>query len=848
GREALAGHLPVELGEELKRRTEHGAMPDEKLWVRGLMALLLEYGFAAREKQTTAVQALVTLLAGYIAGAQPAEETASERLLRHEGLRQEVRRRRARLAEQWQQTQEQRHPPLIPLSYMEYVPGRPLAVPRQIMGRDHRAIITDRVFRRLCRRYEERFNQFLSVDLNISPQAPATDIIAATEGWMAELEENLTRLLPGDLGTAAGVQEFAENVLRLLPVQRMYSVHEEMLREVLLRFPPSNLMIPLGVKSARELLNTMDARRAFSLANLLEDSSYLDRDVTWLASQLSPENFSWVPLKLICLDREQPYGPLPRLRSSSLNRLTACLTVKTLEPGWGGSYPRLKYFNSLLRRLCAAEQYSRLFYISVRERRNIGVKVQHALLHGDSGDAFSAHNIFESFNHRLLVRKLDLIAERLNAEGKSDDARVFERMAHSWGLSQVLENEEFLSCTPWSWASHSYKGGQGRPEAFSTSVEARCFNHDFLEALYRELGYPEKEIRRTVYRLVRSGRSGESLLDRLLPSRPRDIPVLVQEITSEAARPLQRYRGNPVLAPIPAHDWESRYVLNPGALRLGDDVYLFYRAVGDDGISHIGLAITDGYSVRERLPHPILSPVLPEESRGCEDPRMALINDRVWMLYTAYDGQIAQIAAASIACDDLQNGSYTNWRREGLAFKNIWDKDAILLPERIDGRYLLIHRIEPSMWATWLDELRFPCDRRHSIVMGPRPGRMWDSLKIGAGSQALKTRYGWLQIYHGVDHRHVYRLGVVLTALNAPEQVLYRSPNPVLEPVEDYELGVNGAWVPNVVFSCGAVPGKDKEILEDDDEILVYYGAADSSIGLATARLSELIPEKYRRG
>ena len=197
--------------------------------------------------------------------------------------------------------------------------------------------------------------------------------------------------------------------------------------------------------------------------------------------------------------------------------------------------------------------------------------------------------------------------------------------------------------------------------------------------------------------------------------------------------------------------------------------------------------------------------------------------------------------------DDFLQGEYQNWQREGLAFKNIWDKDAIIFPEKINGKYVVYHRIEPSMWVTYCNEIKFPLKDKHAIILGPRPGRMWDSLKIGAGAQPLKTKYGWLLIYHGVDHNYVYRLGVILLDLNNPQKVIYRSTNPILEPEEDYEIGLGGAWVPNVVFTCGAVPGSDKEVLEDNDEILVYYGAADTSIGLATATLADLIPETFRR-
>ena len=124
----------------------------------------------------------------------------------------------------------------------------------------------------------------------------------------------------------------------------------------------------------------------------------------------------------------------------------------------------------------------------------------------------------------------------------------------------------------------------------------------------------------------------------------------------------------------------------------------------------------------------------------------------------------------------------------------------------------------------------------------------WDGLKIGGGSQPIKTKYGWLLIYHGVDYSFMYRLGVLLVALDDPGHLLYRSPNPVLEPEESYELGEEGRYVPNVVFSCGAVPQVDKEMLDDDDEVLVYYGAADTVVCVAIVNVSTLIPEEIRQG
>ena len=125
---------------------------------------------------------------------------------------------------------------------------------------------------------------------------------------------------------------------------------------------------------------------------------------------------------------------------------------------------------------------------------------------------------------------------------------------------------------------------------------------------------------------------------------------------------------------------------------------------------------------------------------------------------------------------------------------------------------------------------------------------LWDGKKIGGGAQPVKTRYGWLLITHGVDYLRVYRLGVLLLDLVDPTVVIYRSPNAILEPKENYEKGKpDKDWVPNVVFTCGAVPREDgKDMLGAEDELLVYYGAADSAIGVASAKISDLIPKQFR--
>jgi len=334
-----------------------------------------------------------------------------------------------------------------------------------------------------------------------------------------------------------------------------------------------------------------------------------------------------------------------------------------------------------------------------------------------------------------------------------------------------------------------------------------------------------------------------------------DIPVPVMACENKpsnlpAAGTLNRFHGNPVLKPIREHSWESKYVLNAATLALEGKLYLVYRAYGEDEISRLGLAISrDGFEFNERLTEPIFEPVDKSERRGCEDPRLTLLGGRIYMTYTAYDGEIAQIALASISTTDFVNYCWDGWHRHGLFLPGLPNKDAVLFPEDFNGQYVMLHRIEPHIWISFAPKADCPWhNSRHKVLAEASEKVVWDSQKIGAGSQPIKTKYGWLLITHGVDCASVYRLGVMLLDLNDPSKLIYRSPNFILEPTMECELGGDDAsWVPNVVFTCGAIPrDMDKYILDEDDELIVYYGAADTVINVATATIGELIPSQIR--
>ncbi len=297
---------------------------------------------------------------------------------------------------------------------------------------------------------------------------------------------------------------------------------------------------------------------------------------------------------------------------------------------------------------------------------------------------------------------------------------------------------------------------------------------------------------------------------------------------------MKRFKGNPILEPNKKNSWENYAVFNAAAIYGNSQVHIFYRAMGTDNISRLGYAASnDGFSITERLDEPVFLPATHAERDGCEDPRLTILGDQCLMAYTAFRNHdypvIFQISLTSIGLNDLLKRQW-NWKDRTLPFPGVRNKDAVILPGKVDGKYVMFHRIEPSICVAYSDDLK----QWHGFksIMEPRD-KMWDSLKIGAGGTPIELNEGYLFIYHGVDHQKHYSLGAALLDKSNPEKVLYRTDKPILSPCEGYECA---GQVPNVVFSCGNV--------QIDDQVIVYYGGADSVLCAASCELNELLPKK----
>lgn len=815
-----------------------------ELWAKIVYSFLLGFAFSEGISKDDLLNSFMALYDGRVAGflREKKEEGINEQF---EAFEKEKRS----FITKWKEKSVLKTPVLIPLDYMEYIPGVPIVIPKKLKGIRGKEVFPNEILKRLHRRYKDNFKEFVKEELKAREDEP-DEVIEKYKEFLSRLEKALEKIFRGDLYTEQGVKEFCDAIFGKFPHKKILTIKCEILRKVVYEFPPRNLLVMLKFKSLRELLDNIDVRDILTLAQYTEDTDYFDRIFMWLQDNLRHDSFEEADILPLIISRERFPGISELREISDFNRLTARISVVNLGKGMGGEYPRVRYFCRIAKSIVEAEFYSKLWATFAAERKEVGIKVINSIIGHFGKDIFSAHHIFENMIQREFIKRVNQLADTLISQGEKDDASYLKIMVRGYGLSTTLKDGTFMPCSVWTWASFSFKGGEGIPTPLFLHVERDWFNHDFIEEVYKEMGNDVKDIEKKIFNLIGLGREAQDLRQLLLGVIPPKEEVVIQEIEPwPPAGMLKRYKLEPLLEPIREHWWENRYVLNAAAFRLDGKVYILYRAFGQDEVSRIGLAITDGFNVIERLESPIFSPQMKEEIKGCEDPRVVICDDEIVMLYTAYDGVVAQIAAASIKVEDFLNRDFDKWKRLGLAFPGLWDKDALLFPEKIEGKYVIYHRIEPSIWMAYSDELRFPWpDKGHKIIVGPRAGFMWDSLKIGAGAQPIKTKYGWLLIYHGVDFELVYRLGVLLVDLKDPGKVLYRSPNPILSPETESEIGKKGeSWVPNVVFTCGAVPVKDKEVLEDEDEIIVYYGAADTSIFIATGKIADLIPKEIRQ-
>jgi predicted GH43/DUF377 family glycosyl hydrolase len=326
-----------------------------------------------------------------------------------------------------------------------------------------------------------------------------------------------------------------------------------------------------------------------------------------------------------------------------------------------------------------------------------------------------------------------------------------------------------------------------------------------------------------------------------------------------------------ILAPT-ENRFESQSVLNPGVYQDGEFVHIFYRAIDGRKNSSVGYAKLKGPTkVVERWEKPIIKRDFEYEKRGVEDPRVVKLGDTFYLTYVAHDGRNAIFAYAT--SKDLKN-----WEKHGVisaqitydeaakAFRKeklkdryfmfesyyeefggknllLWEKDAFIFPEKIKGKFALIHRILPDIQIAYFKNFKELGDKKYwktylknlskFVIL---ENKYWfESRNIGGGAPPLKTKDGWLLIYHAVEELNkarIYHASAALLDLKDPTKLIGRLNRPLFSPVEDWE---KHGFVDNVVFPTGTA------VFEKD--LYIYYGTADKFVAVAKVNLNDLLEE-----
>lgn len=327
---------------------------------------------------------------------------------------------------------------------------------------------------------------------------------------------------------------------------------------------------------------------------------------------------------------------------------------------------------------------------------------------------------------------------------------------------------------------------------------------------------------------------------------------------------LQKYAGNPVLSPNPDNYWENLVVCNPAAWYENGKFYLLYRAAGDDAdhLIHIGLAVSnDGFNFTRVQDKPVLSPTPNNFDAGSvEDPRVVKFGSEFYMTYAfrpyppgqywkysydevkapRHDSDAPKCLRENVGNTALAvSKDLVHFKKVGrLTESGLDDRDVILFPEKINNRYYMLHRPKeyvgenygtdnPSIWIKSSDDM-MSWNVPSTLLL---KGEQWWEVKVGGNTPPLRTKAGWLMLYHGVDDKFTYRIGACILDANNPLKILYRTTNFIMEPETEFEK--DGLYKWGVVFPTGNV------IV--NNTLYVYYGASDQWCCVATADVDELV-------
>ncbi len=352
----------------------------------------------------------------------------------------------------------------------------------------------------------------------------------------------------------------------------------------------------------------------------------------------------------------------------------------------------------------------------------------------------------------------------------------------------------------------------------------------------------------------------------------KQIEILGEKYEISLNNPVCRFKANPVLNSHKVNTvWQEPHlkvitVHNAGITNFKDQTLMLFRSHLRNGISVIGKAISkDGLIDWKIDDKPFLKPCtendkiadnqnisefIENESGGVEDPRITHIDDTYYIVYSAYHGTIKDRVRVSL----VTTKDFKSVTRHG-AVLDVDMRNVVLFSETFNKKYVALFRPNDNTieqtggiyseirigYTDKISENKWQISKDTIIKQSGGPSAF--SAKIGPGAPPLKTKHGWINIFHGVRNTmdgNPYVLGVALHDLNNPEKVRV-SNIPILFPSKDDCIVKNTDYVhvPNVVFTCGA-------IRKHDGTLFIYYGGNDTVMNVGISH-EDILAELCKR-
>jgi hypothetical protein len=324
-------------------------------------------------------------------------------------------------------------------------------------------------------------------------------------------------LLRGDLYSVEGTKQVVEAIFASFPHRHTFVLKPEVTSRILRQFSPVNLLIKFGKTIIAELEKGYEPNDLLALSSFSEEREHMDRIWDWIWENVRPEHFGSLPLKPLVVSYESFPSLMEMKEASGLSKLGGRIVVCNLRKGVGGEFPKLRYFTMVAKNIVESERYGEIWEEFARQRRGFRRKVINSLEGHWGKESLSAHNIFENKHQRILVQRLEEMAKESERKEPRSLAIVLRDIACSYHLAQILPDGQFIPCSAWTWASYSFKGGNGLPTPLSLHVERDWASREFLTRLYQALGGSEEKMDAEIVELMGQGKESENLAKILFP-------------------------------------------------------------------------------------------------------------------------------------------------------------------------------------------------------------------------------------------------------------------------------------------------------------------------------------------